>query len=405
MPNPILGSIPRGEDYFGREDLIEKLWMSLENGNVLIEAPRRFGKTGAMYQLLDYPRYSYKPIFMNVQEIRSASNFIVELLAKLIHEQQFRRILSSVWDKTKDFGNYIRNLPAEIDIGGVKVKIREQLNHSADWLSYGDRVMSLLVKEDLPLLLLIDEFPIMIWEIAQRDPEETKNLLRWLRTIRLAPDTTTRFVFGGSINLLSTLDYMGLADTVNDLRVIKIRPFDPETAKRYIQSIFDSKGIALSPDVLNSILELVGAPIPYLLAVLLVEIFDRQRIEKGPVTISMVQSAFYEDLLDASAASYFIHYRGRIRDYYPDPEDRAAKSILDILSRQEMPVKKETLYTIFLKACGFPHSSDSVERFNQLMSKLDNDFYIMSENDSYTFHSRALKLWWKAKYGFQGDVE
>lgn len=43
-----VGGVPRGEDYFGREDLIENLWARLKRDNVLLVAPRRFGKTGAI---------------------------------------------------------------------------------------------------------------------------------------------------------------------------------------------------------------------------------------------------------------------------------------------------------------------------------------------------------------------
>jgi len=49
MPYPIIGNVPRGEDYFGQEQLIENLWNRLEKDNILLTAPRRFGKTAAMY--------------------------------------------------------------------------------------------------------------------------------------------------------------------------------------------------------------------------------------------------------------------------------------------------------------------------------------------------------------------
>ena len=45
MPDLVVGSVPRGEDYFGQEALIENLWVRLKNDNVLLVAPRRFGKT------------------------------------------------------------------------------------------------------------------------------------------------------------------------------------------------------------------------------------------------------------------------------------------------------------------------------------------------------------------------
>ncbi|MFQ5865655.1 MAG: hypothetical protein ACE5IW_10535 [bacterium] len=48
MPELIVGSPPRGEDYFGQDELIDSIWAQLKHDNVLLVAPRRFGKTGAI---------------------------------------------------------------------------------------------------------------------------------------------------------------------------------------------------------------------------------------------------------------------------------------------------------------------------------------------------------------------
>jgi len=75
MPDIIVGSVPRGEDYFGQEALIEGLWSRLFHDNILLEAPRRFGKTGAMYRLLDEPRPPFKPLYMDVEQYHVTSRF------------------------------------------------------------------------------------------------------------------------------------------------------------------------------------------------------------------------------------------------------------------------------------------------------------------------------------------
>lgn len=402
MPNVVVGSVPRGEDYFGREALIESLWSKLKHDNVLFVAPRRFGKTGAMYRLLDDPREPFRPLYMNVEASMSAANFMVELIAALLKDRYFTRIVSTLWEETKGFGNFIRNLPASINVGGLKVEMREHTDVPKHWSDYGDNVMSLLAKEAPPLLLLIDEFAVMIESIAKRDRDEVEQLLRWFRAARTAPDTQIRFVIGGSINLVSTLDSLGLVDTVNDLYLLKLKPWDSNTARQYIEEIFASREVELPPDVTVTILELVGgAPIPYMLAVLLDAVFVRQRVAREPVTSGMVKAAFEEDLLEGGTSAVFQHYRSRIDRYYPGEEGHAAKAILGILSRSNTPVRKDTLYTVFLEACGLPPSPQTEEQFKQLMDKLDNDFYIVTQDGAYMFFSRVLQLWWKTHYGFQ----
>lgn len=402
MPDLVIGGVPRGEDYFGQDELIENIWSKLEHDNVLLVAPRRFGKTGAMYRLLDEPRKSFRPIYMDVESIESPADFMIELVANLIKDHHFTRVLDTLWRGSKVLGNFIRNLPADIDLGGVKIKLREKTDVPEKWLSYGERVMSLLSKDGAPLLLLIDEFAVMINTFANTKKHEMEQLLRWFRRARTAPDTQTRFVIGGSINLISTLDSIGLVETVNDLALERILPFDHQTAKQYLEAIFTTHELELQSEISTLIIDLVGEPIPYLLAVLLSSIFNQQRATKHMISKEMVKDAFENDLLGGAASAFFRQYRSRIDQYYSEKEASAAKAILRTLSRVDSPVREDTIYQVYLKTVNIPPSSETQEDFMQLMHKLDNDFYVVARDGTYAFFSRVIQLWWKNHYGFQG---
>jgi hypothetical protein len=270
---------------------------------------------------------------------------------------------------------------------------------------YGERIMSFLATEKPSLLLILDEFAVLIDNIYRKNPEEAKQLLRWFRSARLAPETHTRFVVGGSIHLIPMLDSIKLVDTVNDLFIQKIKPFSVETAKLYLKAIFDSKQMMLTDDVRDTILDLVGEPIPYLLAVLVDAIFNSLRATRTELELNpgLVKTVFVEDLLGGAASATFGHYRSRIDKYYPDWEGPAAKAILGFLSRVETGVERQTLYQVCLKSSNMLHSDLSEEKFLNLMNNLDNDFYISCKEGRYSFFSRVLKLWWKTKYGFQSE--
>ncbi len=398
----VLGSPPRGEDYFGRETLIEALWSRLERDNVLLAAPRRFGKTGAMFRLLDDPRPPFRPLFINVENITSAADFMVELMAVLLRDRHFARVVRSLWSEAREFGSFIRDLPATIDLGGFKIELRQRTDVADHWADYGEKVMALLARTDPPLLLLIDEFAIMVNAIAERSRDEVVELLRWFRAARIAPDTQTRFVLGSSINLVTTLDAMGLVDTVNDLWIEKLRPFSRPTAGRFIDQIFAAHRMEIDVEVREAILDLVGEPIPYLLSVFLTAILDRCRDPGETVSVDMARAALEEDLLAGATAVTFQHYRSRLDEYYSDREARAAKAILATLSRSEQPVLGETLFQVYLKTYLLEPAGEHSEAFLQLMNKLENDFYITARNQGFVFFSRILRLWWKARYGFQG---
>ncbi len=400
MTDLVIGGPPRGGDYFGQDRLIDKIWSHLKKDNVLLTAPRRFGKTGAMYRLLDEPRDNFIPLYINVEYLSSADGFIIELLARLLKHHHFLKVAKTIWSRAKAFGRFIRNIPGGLDIGGIKVEIREKTDVREKWLEYGEQIKSMLAKGDRPLLLIIDEFPIMINNILNRDYEEAKQLLHWFRAARTAPDTKTRFVVGGSINLASTLEYRGLIDTIDDFYIIKLQPFSRETAEQYIEAVFQSKGAELTKEVSQTILEVVGRPIPYLLVVLLDAVFSRIKISKCDVTPGLVGEVFDNELLEGSTSAAFQHYRSRIDQYYLDLEARAAKEILGILSRAEQPVKKDTLYQVYLKTGNLSPGAQSREDFMRLMNKLENDFYIESQVDTFAFYSRVLKIWWKTHYGW-----
>ncbi len=271
------------------------------------------------------------------------------------------------------------------------------------WKSYGERLMDLICGEAPSLLLILDEFAVMIDNIARKDQEEAKNVLRWFRAARIAPETRTRFMIGSSINLIPTLDTMGLVDTVNDLYIQKLQPFDEETAKCYVDKVFESQGVPLSTEARDTILELVGAPIPYLLAVLLSIVIDQNHATGAPVSPDLIKTVFDEDLLGGRTAASIRHYRSRIDTYYPGWEGDTARALLRALSRTSDGLEEQTLYQFFLKYSSQTHSHKTEEGFMHLMHKLENDFYISVQKGRFDFFSRVLKLWWKTNYGFQGE--
>ncbi len=394
------GGVPRGGDYYGRQDLITTLWERLTKNSVVLLAPRRYGKTGAMFHLMDAPREGFRPVYLDLEPIPSAADFVIELLATLRQDHRFARAVNALWDETKVFGKYLRNQASQIDLGELKVHLREQTEVQRDWRSYGERIMHRLAQEEPRLLLMLDEFPAMVSTIAERDIDELRQFLRWFRAARLAPDTQTRFLLAGSINLVHTLDGMGLVDTINDLSELPIGPFDTDTARRFMKEAMATHEAEMEEDVQERILAVLGTPIPYLLSLLLRLLFDRYRKTKAPITVQEVDEVFERELL-GGAGSFFLQYYSRLTQYYPGLEARQAKAILGLLSRSESPVQGQTLYQVCLKDTSDAPNADSEERFRRLMQKLENDFYIVANDGGYEFSNRTIRLWWKSHYGAQ----
>jgi len=77
--------------------------------------------------------------------------------------------------------------------------------------------------------------------------------------------------------------------------------------------------------------------------------------------------------------------------------------IMGLLSRAEANIDRQTLYQLFLHSSSMAPSTRSEEKFMHLMNKMDNDFYISFKEGKYSFFSRVLKMWWRNRYGFQGE--
>lgn len=195
---------------------------------------------------------------------------------------------------------------------------------------------------------------------------------------------------------------MGLVDTVNDLAVLRVEPFDTSTAKRFVREAMATQDMELDADVQQRIVNILGTPIPYLLSLLMTLLLERHRMSGTPITVEMVDEVFGRDLL-GGAATFFFHCYSRLRDYYEEDEERLAKAILGLLSRSDSSVRKDTLYQLYLRRAGLEPSADNEEKFQRLMQKLENDFYVTASNGGYQFSNRAIQIWWKNNYGFQSE--
>jgi hypothetical protein len=89
----VAGGVPEPEDLFGREHVIGFIWEQLAANNVLIVAPRRFGKTGVMAHLLKRPRDAFLPIYLEVEDHHDPDRFAAALLAALLEHENLRSLL------------------------------------------------------------------------------------------------------------------------------------------------------------------------------------------------------------------------------------------------------------------------------------------------------------------------
>lgn len=406
MMKNLVGPPARGDDFYNREELVDLIWDYLEQGNnILLAAPRRYGKTSLMYQLIDRPRDGWKPIHVDAESIGVPVNFIISLLDALLADDHIRKFLVSAW---KRGGGWLRGLIEEFEVSGLwdvglKIKFKEKIGHN--WQELGQGLLQKLRKyKKEKLLVIIDELPVMLHLFRDNNitEAETKTFLYWFRKLRTDSEiglTNCRFLVGGSVGIENYLSQIGSVDSFNDFHRIPLAELGPERAADFLSQLVKARNLSLSRGSQEKMLELIGTPIPYFIQMFFFAVVMEHANGLTRIGPRRIEEIYLNKFLGPASKPNFQHYYDRLR-YYDRPQEEAAKAILKELAlAQPQAVHKNRLRTIYGKSLGESATDDG---FSQLMTSLENDFYIRhgDKPQEYVFASRILCDWWRRYYAF-----
>jgi hypothetical protein len=402
----IVGSPARDEDFWFRTDFIEELWAALEKHNVLLLAPRRTGKTSVMYRLKDKPRDNWLVVHLNVEDLITPSDFVVSLI-DAIHEHQpsfLREFMAAGW-------GFLQGVLArieKIEAYELKLELRRSEALKTKWQEHADDLMETVFRTDKKVLFIIDELPDLLGRMMNTVPDEFKVFLPWFRKTRdKSLRKNLRWLLGGSVNLIATLDQQGLVRHVNDLKVEPLPSFTDAEVREFVERMLAGHGVTFDEKVVPRIAELLGAPIPLFLQMLTQELYRSwKRNQSRPLTADTVVEVFNRALLGEMARDKLQHYRSRLDIHYPREERAAACHLLDQLSLSERGLSHAGLFNLYrqleAKKTAARTGPELAQAFQRLLWHLQSDFYIEGQSDGrYDFASRLLKVWWKKYYGYE----
>ncbi len=398
MVRNVVGVPVRDEDLFGRGEFINLLWDKLRKTNVLLAAPRRFGKTSVMYNLIDYPRHHYRVIHLDLEPIQEPVNFIIELLEKIKKDNILSKFITDAIKRLgKFFGDNIQSFG--LDAEGLSFKLELKKKIKDDWPEFADNVLSELKNSDQKILFIFDELAYMLEHFEDNDIPDTdiESFLHWFRTIRQAPDAGLKncsFLLGSSIGIEQYLAKRKISAVINDLERMPLNEFSSRQPKEFVAALCQSEEITLSRSSGERLLELIGPAIPYFIQIFISECSKEAKIKKTKLTPTVVEKIYEQNILGVNAKGYFIHYYERLRHYSKINEQIAKSFLKELCLKDSLP--KKYLLDRFQKIGGSRDRSD----FNQILSNLENDYYIKYNPaaDSYYFASNILKDWWKRYY-------
>lgn len=224
MIRNIPGNVPEPGELHGRSSLLDNLWRAIASNNILLLAPRRFGKTGVMRHILKQPRPGYLPVYFDLEDVDSPHEFVWRVAREVLAQDRLRSLLRSARGLPGAIKEWARDTFDEIEFDGARVKFRADI--AADWRNAARRLLLELEKAGPTLVFIFDELPAMLDKVHHASgDDEARSFMAWFRSVRMQQQDELRrhrFLVGGSTGLDLILRRLSALDTLNDFARISV---------------------------------------------------------------------------------------------------------------------------------------------------------------------------------------
>ncbi len=151
----IVGNVPEPQDLYGRDDFLAHLWRQIEGNNVLLLAPRRFGKTGVMNHVLNCPRAGRLPVYLDLEDVDSPAEFAWRLVREVLSHSRLRSFVGSVRGLPRAFTEWLKDNVEEAGVEGAKVKFKESI--AENWRDAARKLVVELEKAEPTIVFIFNE--------------------------------------------------------------------------------------------------------------------------------------------------------------------------------------------------------------------------------------------------------
>ena len=381
-----VGSPAVGKDFINRERETALIIDALKRDSILLVAPRKYGKTSVMkrIQALIREREGVS-IFIDVHDVYTPQEFVVELATGAYDLVKNKKLF--VERLKRLFSNQLRNLEFEVALWELKVKFKKSLREEiekSDWKEEGRTVFTFIRHYfDNPVYIIIDEFSECLNNMAKKDAENAEVFCKWFRSVR-AREESLRFMVGGSVSIDRVVRMVTSLSAINDFRRLILKGFDREPALYTIEKVFEEEGWVYTDGIGDKIIECIRVPtIPYFLSCFL-SIIQGESIKN--LDEHLIEELYNNSLMGASGKHYFDYFVQRLNTY---SEEKAARALLKAIG-QNGSISMDKAFDIFGSVTNKDH-----ETFLNLVSDLENDFYVRQKRDLIEFFPTPLADWWR----------
>ena len=394
-----------GDRFFNREVELEALMERVHDGtHTLLTAQRRMGKTSLVRELLRRldEEGDFATIFVDLEAAEDATSAIAENAVQA-------RSLDSAWSRiASDFSNRLEGVLDRIDEVGVSelnVKLRAGMD-AGNWQRSGDQVFEALAQNDKPVVLAIDELPILVnrmvkghdYRITPERRQAADSFLSWLRRNGQAHRGRVCLIVSGSIGLEPILRQAGLSAQANIFSSYELQPWRYEIAVNCLGALADTYGLDLSEDVRREMCRRLRCCVPHHVQQFFDSLHEHLRRDgRNAATVDDVSTVYERDLLSIRGQIDLEHYETRLRMTLGTDGYRTA---IDLLTEAAVNDGLLTNGAVRLHlAAVSPSRSDEEVPVEYILYSLEHDGYLERCDEGYRFISGLLQDWWYARHG------
>lgn len=214
-----------------------------------------------------------------------------------------------------------------------------------------------------------------------------------------------RFVFSGSISLISLLARYSLNTTVNDCHEYKLGAFKPYSARAMLAELARREMYEVDQTVLDHICNRIGWLSPFYLNLFLACTIEAAR-DRMLETNSDILALTITDADDAwdrllASRSRFMHWYQRLQRDLAEPQLSFALATLRAIARVENGLTQAQLLARLVKV--EPDPDRRANRLSEVLLVLEEDGYVGIEGDGRSsrirFLSFLLRDYWRRNYG------
>jgi hypothetical protein len=394
--SPTSGTIQENK-IVGRQKEINQLTGILQTQSIVLKQFRRMGKTLLLKKFVYQSSHTQKAVYFMLQGVSNVTELTDALLHELRNDQRFGKAIM-VWDNVKKLYNKLR---PELEIQDISFKLPEFTTQWKEALSACIKdIANRKKEEDEILTLVLDEFPIMLWEWIQngraQDAIDLLNVLRKLRQTHEA-DGKIRFIICGSIGMEVVIDrlkkeFSYVGEAFNDMYKYSMEAMNYDDAIFLCECLYidDFTSMKDEPEYRRRLFELVSKNVDNIPVYIHAQ-FSIIKFHHASVLSEDTIDLAYQRILTRKGEDYsemLDQLWERLAIYYDPAKAKLMRQLLSYLSKRETTVTEDE---IIRSVQGEP------EELEASLSILERDHYLICTGHparAYQFKYQFIKKWW-----------